>query len=162
MAVDIFLKIPTPAVKGEVTAKGHEDSIQIDSFTFGVQQTGHGSRGGGLGAGKAEFQDMNLVKLVDNSTPTLMQLCATGKHIPTATMTVRKAGDGQLDYYIVVMSDVLITSVTNSGQFDGDLPHENVAINFSKIDFTYKKQDKTGALGGPVQFVYDLKLSSKV
>ena len=77
MAVDMFLEIPE--IPGESSKKGMEGKIDIESFNFGAVQHGSFAKGGaGGGAGKAEFQDINIVKEVDKSSPKLFQACAAG------------------------------------------------------------------------------------
>ena len=44
-----------------------------------------------------------------------MTACATGKHLPEATLTQRKAGKEQHEYLIIKMNDVLVTSVVSGG-----------------------------------------------
>ena len=92
MAVDMFLEIKE--IPGESSKAGHVEQIDIVSFSFGAVQSGSFARGGaGGGAGKAEFQDISIVKEVDKSSPKLFQACACGTHFPKATLYVRKAGD---------------------------------------------------------------------
>ena len=75
MAVDMFLEVKE--VPGESMKKGHEGQIDIVSFSFGAVQHGSFARGGpGGGAGKAEFQDISIIKEVDKSSPKLFQACA--------------------------------------------------------------------------------------
>ena len=46
MAVDMFLKLD--GIKGESADHKHKDEIHIESFSWGLSQTGaHGSGGGG-------------------------------------------------------------------------------------------------------------------
>ena len=59
------------------------------------------------GAGKATFHDFTFTHHIDKASPLLMKACATGTHIPEATITVRKAGKGQQEYLIIKMTDVL-------------------------------------------------------
>ena len=46
MAVDIFLKIDD--VKGESAVKGHEASMEILSWSWGMTQSGSSHTGGGI------------------------------------------------------------------------------------------------------------------
>ena len=154
MAVDMFLKID--GIKGESTDAKHKDEIDIHSFTFGVHQTGASSGGGGSGAGKAHFDDIHITKAADLASPNLMLACATGKHIKEATITVRKAGGQQEDFYTIKLSDLIVSSVQNNGH-GGDNPQESVSLNFSKIKFDYKPQKADGTLGGVSTATYDIK-----
>lgn len=162
MAIDMFFKID--GIAGEATDDKHKDSIKIEAFTFGVNQVGASqSTGHGLGAGRAEFQDVKITKHVDKSSPPLMEHCATGKHIPHALITVRKAdGKEGAEYYTVKFTDLLVSSFANTGDDDKDALIETIALNYSKVVFTYKPQDKSGNLGAPVVRGYDIKIHKAV
>jgi len=112
MASDMFAKIGD--IKGESRDAKHKDEIEVLSWSWGVTQTGSVTRGRGGGAGKATFQDFTFTHHIDKASPLLMKSCATGTHIPEATIAVRKAGKAQQDYLIIKMTDVLITGVALS------------------------------------------------
>jgi type VI secretion system secreted protein Hcp len=159
MASDSFIKIGD--IKGESHDDKHKDEIDIQSWSWGVSQTGTMSYGGGGGAGKASFQDIHFTHLVDKASPVLAQKCATGEHIKEAILTVRKAGKGQQEYYIVKLSDLLVSSVQTSGADAQGVPVESVSLNFSKIHFDYKPQKADGSLDAAVAFKYDLKANKQ-
>ena len=96
MAVDTFLKLGD--IKGESKDSKHGGEIDVLSWSWGVSQTGTMSYGGGGGAGKANFQDLNFMHNVDKASPILMLKCATGEHIKEATLVSRKAGKTQQEY----------------------------------------------------------------
>jgi type VI secretion system secreted protein Hcp len=161
MAVDMFLEIKE--VPGESMKKGHEGQIDIVSFSFGAVQHGSFSRGGaGGGSGKAEFQDISIVKEVDKSSPKLFQACAAGTHFPKATIFVRKAGDKPLEYYKVELKDLIVSSVQNSGSSSGDAVMESTTLNCAVINFTYVEQDAKGGAGKTVTAGYNVRTSEKV
>ena len=161
MAVDMFLEIKE--IPGECAKAGHENQIDILSFSFGAVQSGSFARGGtGGGAGKAEFQDISVVKEVCKGSPKLFQACACGTHFGTATLYVRKAGDKPLEYYKVEMSDVIVSSVQNSGSAGGDTVMESITFNTAKINFTYVEQDAKGGAGKTVTAGYDVRKGEKV
>ena len=89
-----------------------------------------------------------------------MLACAIGQHIKEATLTARKAGGGQQDYFSIKMSDVMVSNYSVSGS--SEVPIENVTLNFAKIEVEYKPQKKDGGLDSPVKFGYDLKKSVKL
>lgn len=159
MAVDMFLKLD--GIKGESVDEKHKGEIDILSFTFGVSQQGTSSVGGGAGAGKAHFSDINIVKRADKSSPILMLKCATGEHLASASLTVRKAGGTQQEYYKIKLTDLIVSSFQNSGNDGTDVPMESVALNFAKIEFEYYEQTPQGGLGGQVRAGYDLKKNVK-
>ena len=159
MAADIFAKLGD--IKGESTDAKHKDEIEVLSFSWGVTNAAHAGAGGG-GAGKATFQDLSIVHRIDKASPQLLLACATGKHLPNATITHRKAGKSQQEYLIVKMNDVIITGVVHSGNAgQQDTTSETVSLAFAKVDFEYKPQKQDGSLDAGVHFKYDIK-SNKV
>jgi len=155
MPAKIFAKIGT--IKGESTDSKHKDEIDVLSWSWGVTQSGSMAYGGGGGAGKATFQDLTFSHRVDKATPLLLKACATGEHIPEATITVRKAGKGQQDYLIVKLSDVLISSVVMSVAVEEPTTAESVSLQAGKVDFEYKAQKADGSLEPGIHFKYDIK-----
>ena len=87
MAVDMFLKLD--GIKGESADHKHKDTIHIESFSWGMSQTGAHGTGGGGGAGKVSVHDISITKHVDKSSPALMLACCNGKHIKDGLITVR-------------------------------------------------------------------------
>lgn len=161
MAVDMFLDIRE--CPGESSKKGHEGQIEIESFSFGATQSGSFARGGaGGGSGKAEFQDICVVKAVDKSSPKLFQACAAGTHFPRANIFVRKAGDRPLEYYKIELQDLIVSSVQNTGSASGDAVMESVTMNCAVINFTYVEQDAKGGAGRTVTAGYDVRAGQKV
>src|SRR2546430_3152894 len=107
-AVDFFLKIE--GVDGESTDDKHKGEIDIESFSWGVSQSGSHGAGGGGGAGKASFQDLHFHTHVDKSSPKLFLACATGEHFKKAVLTCRKARQEQQEYMKITMSDCLVSA----------------------------------------------------
>jgi type VI secretion system secreted protein Hcp len=155
MAIDTYAKIGD--IKGESMADGHKDEIEVLSYSWGVTNAGSMRSGGGGGEGAANFHDMSFVHSVDKASPVLFQACALGTHLKEATITHRKAGTkgGQVDYLVVKLNDVIITSVTHGGSSDSH--SENVSLSFSKVHLEYKPQKQDGSLDAGIQFKYDLK-----
>jgi type VI secretion system secreted protein Hcp len=148
-------------VKGEATDSKHKDEIDVLQWSWGVSQTGTMSHGGGGGAGKASFQDLNFVHRLDKASPRLAQACATGEHLKNAIFIARKAGKDQQEYYKVTLTDLLVTNVSPAGSSGDDVPKESVTLNYTKIEFDYKPQKADGSLDASVKFTYDLKLNKQ-
>src|SRR5215813_15414211 len=111
MAVDMFLKFEGDKFKGESRDKTHVAEIDILAWSWGMSNSGTAHMGGGAGAGKANVQDVSVTKYVDASSAALLLSCATGEHITTATLVVRKAGTSPLEYIKLTMTECLITAV---------------------------------------------------
>ena len=161
MASDYLLKIE--GIKGESTDAKHKDEIEIESFSWGCTNPGSFSSASGGGSGKVSFQDLHLTSRVNVASPNLMIACATGQHIKSAILTVRKAGKEQQEYYTVKLSDMLVSSYQSGGaEGSNALPVDQFSINFAKIEFEYKSQKPDGSLGAPVKGGYDLKQNVKI
>jgi type VI secretion system secreted protein Hcp len=157
-AVDMFLKIE--GVDGESDDATHKGELEIESFSWGASNPAAGAHGGGGGAGKVSMQDISFVMKTSKASPKLFLMCATGEHIKSATITLRKAGREQQEYLTIKLENVQITSYQIGG--NGETPTDQVSINFTKIEFEYKPQKPDGSLDAPVKAGYDLKKNEKV
>jgi type VI secretion system secreted protein Hcp len=153
MASDIFAKIGD--IKGESADDKHKDEIEVLSFSWGVANTAT-TGGGGGGAGRATFHDLSFTHTIDKASPRLLQACATGSHLPEATITHRKAGKGQQEFLIIKMNDIIITGVSLADSGGGGTS-ENVTLAFAKIDLEYRPQNPNGTLDPGVHFKFDIK-----
>ena len=144
MAYDAFLKLDD--VNGEVQDSQFEKWIEVDSFSWGVSQSGTVAGGTGGGAGKVSFQDLHITKPTDKSSAALFLKCATGQHFQKCQLYVRKAGgdaSGASSVFLKIeMDDVLVSSVEFEGAAQGDdRPSEDVTLNFTKIFYEYDAPD---------------------
>jgi type VI secretion system secreted protein Hcp len=145
-AVDMFLKLD--GVKGESHDAKHLDEIEISSFSWGVSQAGAFGTGGG-GSGKVAVHDISITKRSDVATPALLKSCASGKHIATGLITVRKAGEKPVEYLKIKLVDVLISSVQMGGH-STSIPQDQVSLDFHEATFTVWPLLATGGLGTPL------------
>jgi len=160
-AVDYFLKLD--GIDGETKQKGHEKEIELESWSFGETNAGTFSAGGGGGAGKVSMQDFHFVMHVNKASPKLFEACATGKHIKTAKLTCRKAGETQQEFLKVSFSDLLVSSYQTGGSAGSSVvPTDQISLNFAKIEIEYAEQGADGKLAASVKTGYDLKLGAKV
>lgn len=161
MASDYLLEID--GIKGESGDAKHKDQIEIESFSWGVTNPGSFAAGAGGGVAKASFHDLHFTTKVNKASPVLMLSCATGKHIPKAVLTVRKAGGKQEEYYKIKLADVMISSYQSGGSESSHAaPTDQFSLNFAKLEFEYKPQKADGSLDAAVNGGYDLKKSEKV
>jgi type VI secretion system secreted protein Hcp len=156
-AVDYFLKID--GIEGESQDAKHAKEVDVLSWSWGQSQAAtSGAGGGGGGAGKVSMQDFHFTMSLNKASPKLMQACATGQHVKSATLTARKAGKTQAEYLTFKFSDILVSSYQTGGNASSDaLPIDQISLNFSKIEVTYKEQKPDGSLQTGTDFKYDLK-----
>lgn len=155
MAVDMFLDIEGE-IAGESQDSVHKDEIDVLAWSWGMSQSGSFHHGGGGGAGKANFQDISITKWIDKSSPILMLYTANGDHFKNAKLTVRKAGKKPLEYLIITMKDVLITSVSTGGSGGEDKLTENVTLNFRECGVKYVEQKPDGGEGAKPEFKWNI------
>ena len=165
MAFDCFLKID--GVDGESQDDKHPKWIELLSFSHGMSQPPSvtASSAGGASSGRVNMQDFSIVKHLDSASPKLATACCTGQHIPNVKIEVCRAGGDKLKYMEYKMTNVIVSSVRPGGSAHGgdEVPLEEVAFNFGKIEWTYTPQDrKTGAGLGNISGGWDLQLNKKV
>jgi type VI secretion system secreted protein Hcp len=161
MAVDIFIKIGD--IKGESMDTAHKDEIDVLQWGWGMTQSGNMHAGGGGGAGKVDIRDLSITKYVDKSSPNLMMHCSAGKHIDKVTLTVRKAGgESPVEYVVINLEEVLITSLDTGGSRGDDRLTEHVSLNFAKVSVDYQPQKADGSKdGGPVKYGWNIRTNTK-
>jgi len=159
MAFDILLKIE--GIAGESKIEGFKDQVDVLAWSWGESNSGSFHTGGGGGAGKVNVQDLSFTKWVDIASPLLLLYCATGQHIPSAILTVRKAGgkvgSDAINYLIITMTELMVTSVSTGGSGGEDRLTENVTFNFAKVEFKYTPQTATGTAGTAKTFKWDIE-----
>ena len=169
MAVDYFLKID--GIEGDSLDDHHAGEIELVSYDWTETQSGSFAQGGGGGVGKVNMESFEFVMYTCKASPKLALFCANGKHIKSATLTCRKAGEGQQDFYSITMSDLIVSKYrtmshpplnkTEEGGVNG-VPADMFSLNFGKIEFEYKPQKADGALDTPVKAGYDVKTNKTV
>ena len=155
MAVDMFLDI-TGEIQGESQDFKHKDEIDVLAWSWGMSQAGTTHMGTGGGAGKVNVQDISLTKYIDKASPNLMLYCCSGKHIPEAKLTVRKAGDKPLEYLMITMNDLIVSSVSTGGSGGEDRLTENVTLNFAKVKTEYVPQLKDGSGDAAIEMTWNI------
>ena len=159
MAQDIFLKLD--GIEGESQDAVHKNEIDVSSWTWQIFHEANMHQGSGGGSGKATVKDLSFVHTVDRASPNFMKFCLTGKHIPEAKLTVRKAGGSPLEYLKITMNDVVITNVQPSASSSDESVQEQISLSFAKVKQEYTVQNQQGGSGGAVTAGYDIKLNKE-
>ncbi len=160
MAVDMFFKID--GIAGESRDDKHKGEIDVLAWSWGMSQSGTTHMGTGGGAGKVNVQDLSFTKYIDKATPNLMLFCSNGKHIKEATLTVRKAGETPLEYYVLKLTEVMVASLSTGGSGGEDRLTENVTLNFAKYELDYKPQKADGSGDAAVKVGWNIAENKKV
>ena len=67
----------------------------------------------------------------------------------------RKAGRDE--FLKIIFTDVQVSSFQTGGSRQGDVPTDQVSINFAKLEYEYKEQKPDGSPGGTIRVGWDVK-----
>lgn len=144
MVPNMFIKFENPAIQGSSNVPGHKDEIEVLSWNHGFAQSASPTRSGGGGTVEsASHQSLAFAKYLDHATDDLLRLCWGGKQIGKATLSCYRsdgAGDGKpVEYLRIAMEHVIISNYSISGG-PGDVPVENVSLDYGTVQYTYLDQ----------------------
>ena len=154
-ASDYLLELD--GIKGESTDTRHGGTIEIQSFSWGMSNSGTTTAGGGGGAGKVNIQDFHFTTKLSKASPQLIMACATGQHIKSAKLFVRKQGTEQQDYYVITLSDCLVSSFSQGGPSPGaaggldPAPSESISLYFNSAAVQHTGADGSVTAGTVVR-----------
>jgi type VI secretion system secreted protein Hcp len=89
-------------------------------------------------------------KYVDSATPPLVTNAALNTTIPSATLTLRKAGGTPIEFLVVNLAGVTVKALANGGAKSDDRMKETLTLGFASATITYRLQNADGSLGTPV------------
>jgi len=154
MAVNAYLLVD--GVPGPSTSLSN--AIDVMSFSFGASNTavfGSASSGGESRAGRADVSHVNIMKVLDKTTPQLFEHCVTGDYITSVELRYFKPmGTKQEVYFKILMQNALVTSIQLSGSNEN--PTESVSFAFAKIKVSYNPESG-GKLQGFVDKGWDVE-----
>ncbi len=146
----MFLKVQ--GVTGESADAEHKGEIEVVSWSWGMQASV--SAATGEAHGRSTITELEVVKRVDQSSPTLMLFLKTNKLVGQARLVVRKAGQTPLEYLTVDMVDVRITSLKVES-VNAELV-ERRRLGFAKVRVSYVPQDAKGGRAAANTFEADV------
>jgi type VI secretion system secreted protein Hcp len=156
VAVNAYLYID--GLEGPSTS--NPKHIDILSFSWGVSQTavyGAGASGKEAKAGRADFSNLTIMKVLDKTSPLLHDHCATGNILKEVYILYSKpVGDKQQPYFRIYLKDALITSCQLSGSNEN--PSESVSFAYQGVEYAYAPEKDDGSLDAAIRKGYDLGL----
>lgn len=162
MASNMYLKFDPPLEAGS-SAANHEKEIEVLSWSHGFSQPTSPTRSA-AGAGtveQAHHGNLSFTKYLDGATSGLLKSCWSGQQIKSVTLTCyRASGDLEnkpVEYLNVLMEHVIIASYNVSGGH-GDIPVENLALDYGIVTYTYSDQKHAdGTADGAKPAKHDLE-----
>jgi type VI secretion system secreted protein Hcp len=157
----IYLKIDS--IDGSATETGHKDQVEVETMSWGLARTvTHVTGGGANKVGDApQFMEFSFQKRLDKASTKLFAACAAGTYIKKVVIDVVGTQEGKAEQFEnIELDDVVVTSYTQGGT-RGDLPSEQFALNFAKINFKQISRDTAGKTS-PMNAGWDVKENKKV
>ncbi|OGT53130.1 MAG: hypothetical protein A3F17_03950 [Gammaproteobacteria bacterium RIFCSPHIGHO2_12_FULL_41_15] len=154
--MSIYLK--SKDLQGNITAKGHEKSIEVHHLNFEVNRAAQMTVGENYirNPNKPDLSVVNFSKSIDSSSNTLFELACTGKVINQVQFSVNRTGQSLESYVEYILHNVMVTHFSNSST-DSNLPSENVSFTYSRLEIHY-----LGDGHSPMRSSYDLKQAALV
>jgi len=160
---DMFLAVRSARagdIKGEAAATDHAEEIVVHGWNWGMtQQVAAGlPTGGGGSAGQAgkrrSLRPLTVYKRIDKASTSLMAVLGSNDSVRTAVLSMRKAGEGQQDFFKVTLTDGRVVDLGYAADDHGNVV-EQVTFAFAKIEVEYRPQSGTGTRGGASSFAID-------
>jgi type VI secretion system secreted protein Hcp len=148
-------------IKGEVTAKGHEKWVEVNSFQYGI------GRGIGSPTGNEterehaapSVSEVTVTKAADKSSVYWMERALWGEGENVTVHFVKTDKDKLEVYTEYKLVNAMVSGFSvNSG---GDRPQESISINFTKIIFNYSEMKAKNEKGETPKTMWDLGKATK-
>ncbi|MFV8783872.1 Hcp family type VI secretion system effector [Microbulbifer sp. SA54] len=154
----IYMNFNSKAPAGNVTAKGYEDWIEVDSFNFGVGR-GISMEAGAMAnreATRPSLSEITLTKRIDASSGGLFKSSVSGDEGVKVEIHVVQTGASSVEKYAVYsLEDAIISSYSISASAGGP-PMESISLSFAKIEADLNHADKTNKNPKNMRVGYDL------
>ena len=148
----IFMKVD--GITGDSANDKYTGDFDVQAVSSGVSLPD--------GAVKAQFADLSVLIHLSRGTPNLLVAAAQGTHIATVEIDFAN-GSNTMTFYKIVLSDVLISGIKETGAIDttNAVPTDLVTFRYSKIEWTYTTITPAGAAGGTTSGGWDLTKNTK-
>jgi type VI secretion system secreted protein Hcp len=143
-------------IEGNVTAKGFEKWIEVQSFQFG---SGRGistptGRAANRESSAPSVSEVVVTKVMDKASPMLFEEGLVGMTGKEVKIHITRTGKEMEVLCTYKFEDTLISGYSVSS--GGDAPSESLSLNFVKFEYKYKGSDAAGAAGGAMTVAYDI------
>lgn len=154
----IYMNFNALSPKGNVTAKGYEDWIEVSSMNFGVGR-GITMEAGAMSnreATRPSLSEVTVSKQLDAASGLLFKSSVTGDAGVKVELHVVQTGADSVEKYAVYkLEDTIISSYSVSASAGGP-PQESISFSFAKIEAELSHADKTNQNPANMKVGYDL------
>jgi type VI protein secretion system component Hcp len=138
-AADVQGFMRVQGLTGESQVRGHEDEIELLSYTQ-------------IAGTNACFKAI-VVKGLDKASPGLALLAVTNQLVTPITVTLTKSGENPFDAFTALLENVVVGNVELTEIDGGPIPTERVTLRPRRATLTYRLQLPDGRPGVPVTTV---------
>jgi type VI secretion system secreted protein Hcp len=158
----IYMKID--GIKGQVSTKGYEESIALESAQFGASRNLGTFTGTSREVGTPNISEIVVTKMLDSASTALFRNSLLGDPFPMVELffTRDKGGGEQEAYLKITLEQVLITSYSLSGSSGVDAPMESLSLNFLTVEYAATWRGGDYGAGGEDEFGYDMSTMSSL
>ncbi len=161
----IYMKIG--GIDGDVTAKGHEKWIALQSLDFNVKRllsTDPGRIADREGT-RPSISEISITKKMDKSSPLLFSEACVGKAKSEMKIDICQTDSSLTPYAQLTLNNVIVSGyqldASNAEQHstsaENQTPHEKITLSFDKIELRYTPYDSQHQAQSPIPAGYDLK-----
>ncbi len=160
-----YMKID--GIDGDVTAKGHENWISLNSIDFSVkrQLSTDPGRISDRESSRPSISEITINKKMDKSSPLLFGESCVGKAKPQVTIHLCQTDSNLSPYAEITLNNVIVSGyslATASGGYGESAPQEHISLSFDKIEVRYTPYDSQNNAQSPIPAGYDLKEAAAV
>jgi type VI secretion system secreted protein Hcp len=155
--------IKMPDIDGESQEQGHDKWVYVESVSLPIHRSiQEAATGVKRSNGETSLGDIRVVKTWDSSTPSLAAACANGKYMDEVVIHLCSTiNDRNVTNLEVKLKDVIISSYSFNGSGSQDpVPTEEITLNYTDIEWTYKKFDNMGNEAGNFPATYQTQKSA--
>jgi len=144
-------------IDGNVTAKGYEKWIEVNSFQFGAGRGITTPTGGAENreASGASVSEVTVTKSMDKASPKLFEAGLIGNAGKVVKIVMTRTGKELKELCVYKFEDTLVSGYSVSSGGDG-APTESLSLNFVKFEYSYTGSDATGADAAKMKVGYDI------
>lgn len=170
MAIDAFIRFTSPGNGAiEIAGESQDRTLYggpisgdkggwsgVQNVTFGSENLGNvATNTGGSGAGKLQFKEFSVKKLVDRSSPAFFIALCTGGHYGKVELFCRKntgggagddGGNSNVVFLKYIFTQVKVLNIDVSLSESDVAPGEDVKFSYAAMQISYSPQLQTGKL----------------
>jgi type VI secretion system secreted protein Hcp len=150
--VDVFLSIQSKRagkIKGESQATDHRDEVAVHGWHWGVAASS--SIGASQATARRTYKNLVVSKRIDSATTALLSVLATNDEVREAKLSMRKAGEGQRNFFSITLNNARVIAVELDCDEQGEVI-ERITFSFTKVQVDYEIQQSTGQRGSGFSF----------